>query len=201
MNIRLYNAKILSMNADEDIFDGEIWIKDDKIAYVGNVNTNFPDVVNDNEIPLKQWDREIDCKNNLLMPGFKDAHTHSPMTFLRSYADDLPLDKWLNEKVFPNEEKLDADSIRAFAKVAVLEYLHSGITGIFDMYLQPDVVGEVCEEMGMRCVLVSGLNDFTSSVEQTQKEYLKWNQPDSLISYKLGFHAEYTCQRDLLIRL
>ena len=138
MNIRLYNAKILSMNADEDIFDGEIWIKDDKIAYVGNVNSNFPDVVNDNEIPLKQWDREIDCKNNLLMPGFKDAHTHSPMTFLRSYADDLPLDKWLNEKVFPNEEKLDADSIRAFAKVAVLEYLHSGITGIFDMYLQLD---------------------------------------------------------------
>lgn len=71
------------------------------------------------------------------MPGFKDAHTHSAMTFLRSYADDLPLDKWLNEKVFPMEAKLTDDKIYEYSKIAIKEYLTSGITANFDMYISP----------------------------------------------------------------
>ena len=63
---------------------------DHLIGYVGKPQ--------DNNI---KWDREINLNGNLIMPGFKDAHTHSAMTFLRSFADDLPLDRWLNEKVFP----------------------------------------------------------------------------------------------------
>ena len=51
------------------------------------------------------WDREIDACGNVVMPGFKDAHTHSAMTFLRSYADDLPLQEWLYNRVFPMEAK------------------------------------------------------------------------------------------------
>ena len=53
-------------------------------------------------------------------------------------------------------------------------------------------------DTGMRCVLTSGLNDFSSSIEQAEEEYKKWNGADSLISYQLGFHAEYTCSRELL---
>ena len=60
---------------------------------------------------LGSFDREIDGGGNLLLPGFKNAHTHSAMTFLRSYADDLPLDEWLNRKVFPMEAKLDEEKI------------------------------------------------------------------------------------------
>ena len=63
-----------------------------------------------------QWDRQINAGGNVVMPGFKDAHTHSAMTFLRSYADDLPLDKWLNEKVFPMEAKLTDDKIYEYSK-------------------------------------------------------------------------------------
>ena len=52
------------------------------------------------------FDREINANGNLVMPGFKNAHTHSAMTFLRSFADDLPLAQWLNQQVFPMEAKL-----------------------------------------------------------------------------------------------
>lgn len=194
MRIRLYNARILTMEKNCPIFEGEVWIKNGKIAYVGD-----KDALKDAQVlPQIAWDEEIDCRNNLLMPGFKDAHTHSAMTFLRSFADDLPLNQWLNEKIFPMEARLTAADITAFAKIAILEYLTSGITSIFDMYIQPDAVAAACEEMGMRCVLVSGLNNFTSSLEQTEEEYLKWNQKNSLISYQLGIHAEYTCSKELI---
>lgn len=194
MRIRLYNARILTMEKNRPIFEGEVWIKNGKIAYVGD-----KDALRDVQmLPQIAWDEEIDCRNNLLMPGFKDAHTHSAMTFLRSFADDLPLNQWLNEKIFPMEARLTAADITAFAKIAILEYLTSGITSIFDMYIQPDAVAAACQEMGMRCVLVSGLNNFTSSLEQTEEEYLKWNQKNSLISYQLGIHAEYTCSKELI---
>ncbi len=199
MNIRLYNARILTMEKDRPVFSGEVWIKNEKIAYVAEQSELEREVGRD--FPRIFWDMEIDCKGNLLMPGFKNAHTHSAMTFLRSYADDLPLQEWLNEKVFPMEKKLTGEDIYHLTRLAVLEYLSSGITAVFDMYLKPDDTARACMDTGMRCVLVSGLNDFTSSIEQTEEEYLKWNRKNSLISYQMGFHAEYTCSRDLLYRL
>lgn len=191
MTIRLFNAKILTMEPDTPIFEGEIWVKDEKIVLVSPSS----------DAPILPFDEEIDCQGNLLMPGFKNAHTHSAMTFLRSFADDLPLQDWLNNKVFPNEAKLTPEDIYEFTKLAILEYLTSGITSIFDMYINPDAVGRACEELGMRCVLVSGLNDFTSSVKQTKDEYEKWNRKKGLVSYQLGFHAEYTISNELLQEL
>ena len=81
--IRIYHARILTMQEDQEIFDGEIWISDHKIQYVGPENKE--------EAAKIAWERQIDAKGNLIMPGFKNAHTHSAMTFLRSHADDMPL--------------------------------------------------------------------------------------------------------------
>ncbi|MCR5754127.1 MAG: amidohydrolase [Acetatifactor sp.] len=197
MNIRLYNALILTMEPDSPVFAGEIWVKNDKIAYIAN-RDELSEQWNKLNVPRIKWDLELDCKGNLLMPGFKDAHTHSAMTFLRSFADDLPLQEWLNDKVFPMEAKLTADDIYDFTRLAILEYLTSGITSIFDMYLNPDAVAEACLDIGMRCCLVGGLNNFTSSIHQMEDEFLKWNKTGSLINYQLGFHAEYTCSKELL---
>ena len=199
MNIRLYNAKILTMEKDRPIFDGEVWIRNEKIAFVAEKEHLAHDW--DAEMPRINWDIQMDCEGNLLMPGFKDAHTHSPMTFLRSFADDLPLDQWLHEKIFPMEAKLTEEDIYDLTKLAVLEYLTSGITSVFDMYINPGAVAESCIDTGMRCVLVPGLNDFVSSPEQIEEEYIRWNKEHSLISYQLGFHAEYTCSRELLCRV
>lgn len=199
MNIRLYNARILTMEKNKPVFSGEIWVKNEKIAYIATQEELQGEWAR--ELPRIVWDIEIDCKDNLLMPGFKNAHTHSAMTFLRSYADDVPLDKWLNEKVFPLEAKLSGEDIYHLTRLAVLEYLTSGITSIFEMYLTPDTIAEACLDMGMRCVLTSGLNNFSSSIEQMEAEYLKWNKRNSLISYQLGFHAEYTCSKELIYNI
>lgn len=200
MNIRLYNARILTMERNRPVFEGEIWIRNEKIAYIAEQAELRRDW--DRSLyPKIEWDIELDCKRNLLMPGFKNAHTHSAMTFLRSYADDLPLSDWLNEKVFPMEAKLRREDIYAFTKLAVLEYLTAGITSVFDMYIAPEAVADACMDMGMRCVLVPGLNNFTSSPEQVEEEYLTLNKKSPLISYQLGFHAEYTCSKELLCRV
>ena len=197
MNIRLYNARILTMQEGEQIFEGEIWIRDDRILYVGD-GKNVDGVYDELKIPCLIWDREVDCEKNLLMPGFKNAHTHSGMTVLRSYADDLPLKDWLNKQVFPVEAKLTAEDICELTKLAVLEYLTSGITAVFDMYLTPESIARAFDEMGMRCVQVGAVNNFSQSLELMEEMYQKLNQGSPLQSYMLGFHAEYTCSPELL---
>ena len=115
------------------LLPGELWVRDGKIEYAGPAKT-----------PDKPFDRTIDAAGDLLMPGFKNAHTHSPMTFLRSLADDLPLDQWLQEQVFPMEAKLTPADIGPLTRLAILEYLTSGITAAFDMYMFPKEVAETC---------------------------------------------------------
>ncbi len=199
MNIRFYNARILTME-NADILNGELWVQGDRILYVGD-GTDTEAVYEQLQLGSILWDREIDCEGNLLMPGFKDAHTHSGMTLLRSYADDLPLQDWLTKQVFPIEAKMDGEMIYHLTKLAILEYLTSGITAIFDMYLTPETTAQACVDMGMRCVQVSGMSgqdDFARSLEKTEQCYLKYNHDDPLLSYFIGFHAEYTCSRKLL---
>ncbi len=196
MNYRFYNAKILTMQ-DARILEGELWVQDHRIVYVGD-GSDADGACQDLALGSIVWDREIDCEGNLLMPGFKNAHTHSGMTLLRSYADDLPLADWLNRQVFPIEAKLDAEMIYHLTKLAILEYLTSGITAIFDMYLTPETIAQACVDMGMRCVQVSGQNNFSQSLELTERMYQKLNHGNPLLSYFIGFHAEYTCSRELL---
>lgn len=199
MNYRFYNAKILTMKT-ADIMEGELWVQDDKILYVGE-GGDAAAICQKLSIDSILWDREIDCEGNLLMPGFKNAHTHSAMTFLRSYADDLPLQDWLTKQVFPMEAKLDGEMIYHLTKLAVLEYLTSGITAIFDMYLTPETTAKACVEMGMRCVQVagtSGQENFEQSLKKMEERYHALNELDPLNSYFIGFHAEYTCSRALL---
>lgn len=187
MVILFKNARILTMKIDDPIFIGNIIVEDDLIKYIGD---NVPEYL----IP----DREIDCNGNLLMPGFKNAHTHSGMTLLRSLADDLPLDKWLNEAIFPIEAKMTPEDIKIATKLAVLEYLTSGITACFDMYLTPQSIAEAMEECGFRCVQVGALNNFSQSVELEEKLYNELNSENSLNSYIFGLHAEYTTDINLL---
>ncbi|MDD6491105.1 MAG: amidohydrolase [Firmicutes bacterium] len=193
MNIKLYNARILTMEESREIFMGEIWIKDDRIVYVGD-GTELPE-------SCILWDKEIDCKGNLLMPGFKNAHTHSGMTLLRSFADDLPLNEWLNHQVFPVEAQMTAEDIYELSKLAILEYLTSGITAAFDMYLTPESIADAFDEMGMRCVQVGAVNNFSQSPELVEEMFLKLNHRSALQSYILGFHAEYTCSKELLEKI
>ena len=137
-------------------------------------------------------------KNNLLMPGFKDAHTHTAMTFLRSYADDMPLSDWLNTQVFPKEALLTPEDIYILTKHGIMEYLTSGITAGFDMYMQMDAGARAAKECGFRYVLCGAINDFGGTVDDCEADYNKFNNMDELISYVYGFHAEYTTKMEIM---
>lgn len=183
--IRFYNGKVLTLKNGVEITDDEVWVDGSKIAFVGK-NYNG------------KADREIDLKGNLLMPSFKNAHTHSAMTFARSLADDLPLQPWLYDMIFPMEAKLTGDDIYHLSKLAFLEYLTSGITACFDMYYFPESMAKASVDFGFRTVMTCGLNNFKESLGALEDYYNQFNHYNELISYKLGFHAEYTTSKELI---
>lgn len=190
MKTRLYNARILTMSEPLSVFSGELWIEDDVITYIGKEKDEAP-----------EFDKAIDIKGNLLMPGFKNAHTHSAMTFFRTIADDKALNDWLFQDIFPYEAKLTSEDVYHLSKLAFLEYLAGGTTACFDMYMHLDGFAEAQKEMGFRAVLCGSANDFGGSAESTAKEFAVYNNHNKLLSYKLGFHAEYTTNAKLMKEL
>lgn len=189
MAIRFYHGTILTFSEGNEMVQGELWTEHDRILYVGS---------GENAPPRPQFEREIDLEGGLLMPGLKNAHTHSGMTFLRGAAGDLALQNWLHTVIFPAEAKLTAQDVRCFIQLAILEYLAGGTTACFDMYLFPQQMAEAAAEMGFRTVLCGQLNDFVSSAEQLEEDYLRFNQFHPLVSHRLGFHAEYTTGKENL---
>ena len=185
MRIRFYNGLVLTGSPAQPE-RAELWVKDDRIEYVGAPRED-----------AGAFDREIDLAGDLVMPGFKNAHTHSAMTFLRSYADDLPLLDWLNQQVFPMEAKLTADDVYHLAKLAILEYLAAGITANFDMYMFAEANAAASRDMGFRTVLCGCIHDFYNTPDGLRKMYEDYNK-GGLVSCILGFHAEYTCSESLL---
>ena len=199
MNIKFSNARILTMIRGEEVYEGSLYTQDDRIVYVGPVLTEAEEA---SKLPEGyKAEKTIDCNGNLLMPGFKNAHAHSGMSVLRSCADDMPLGDWLNKQIFPREAKLDAEMIADATKLSVLEYLTGGMTACFDMYLTPESEASAYRDMGYRAVLCGNLNNFSSSVEYTEEMYDKLNRYDPLITYEIGFHAEYTCSDALMKNL
>ena len=185
MKLRFYNAKILTMES-ENIINGELCTDGGRITYVGE------------KAQTGDFDREIDLSGNLIIPGFKNAHTHTAMTFLRSFADDLPLNDWLYNQVFPHEAKLTEEAVYAFTQLGNMEYLTSGITASFDMYMKLPAYARANVDMGYRTVICGSINDFGGTVEGMEEEYNTYNNYNPLISYQLGFHAEYTTKREIL---
>lgn len=195
MKIRLFNARLISFAEGDTCLQEnmQVGIEDGKILYVAS---DMDDIRDD-----YVWDEERNCEGNLLLPGFKNCHTHSAMTFLRSKADDLPLHEWLNNTVFPAEGKLTPEDIYTFTKLAILEYLQSGITGIFEMYLTPDSIATACREAGMRITMTGGVNNFSQSAELLEKWIQEYNVSGDLVKFVPGFHAEYTCSKELLEKI
>ena len=185
--IRLYNGLVMPMVSDCSVAPGEVWTDGGKIAYAGPAR--------DGELPA--FEREIDLKGDLVMPGFKNAHAHSAMTFLRSYADDLPLQSWLFDKVFPLEDRLTPEAVYAFTRLAVLEYISGGITASFDMYFHRDAYAQANIDSGFRTVICGALSA-GDKISIAADDYKKYNAMGELIGYLPGVHAEYTADEALL---
>ncbi|MBQ9686059.1 MAG: amidohydrolase [Oscillospiraceae bacterium] len=179
--IRFYNGRLLRFTGGMRLTDEELWTDGGAICYVGPTPAALP-----------EFERSIDLGGDVVLPGFKNAHTHTAMTFLRSFADDMPLNDWLYQQVFPNEAKLTPEMVYIFTRLGIMEYLSSGITASFDMYVKNDAYAAANIDSGFRTVICSGLNNFDADPENIEREFLKFNQLNELVGYRLGIHAEYT---------
>lgn len=194
MKIRIYNVRVLQLDSGNNwiLSNAEVWIENSlitNIIYNKKTKTNM------------KWDREIDGKDNILMPGFKNAHTHSAMTFLRSYADCKKLHKWLYNYILPMEKKLTKEIVYWGSVLAIMEYISSGITSNFDMYFFPEVIAKASIDTGFRTVQTSAFSDFYSNIYEIEETYHTINEMSELTSFIIGFHAEYSTSKKLLTQV
>ena len=197
MNTLFYNGRLLSFADGEDlkiIDNAAVAVEGSSIVYAGRKT----DPGYDDSLRGIVFDRETDLKGRLIMPGFKNCHTHSGMTFLRSAADDMKLDDWLNKQIFPREAHLTEEDIYYATILAVMEYLSGGVTEICEMYLTPDSIDRAVLDTGIRCVQCGCMNNFSQSLVKLRDWYDRLNKGSDLSSFRFGIHAEYTCSEELL---
>lgn len=148
----------------------------------------------------------ISGKDSLVMPGFINCHTHAAMTMLRSYADDLHLMEWLEQKIWPREAHLKEADIYWGTMLSALEMIKSGTTTFADMYFFMDLVAQAANESGIRACLARGMVGLGSKAEfaMTESEDFvrKWHgKGNGRITCMLGPHAPYTCPPEYIRRV
>ena len=182
------NARILTM-ANDKVINGDLVVDNNHIAYIGNDPKDFA-----------PFDRIIECDNKVLMPGFKNAHAHSAMVFLRDVPENVTLQEWLFDYVFPREKRLIPSDVYHLNKVAYLEYLEGGITFCFEHYFFPRESAKAAKEIGMRTLLLEtcSLGDTETSLEELKEDNKFNDEKDGLVRMLVAFHAEYTLDDELL---
>lgn len=186
----------LTPGANEPVLYGYMTIEDDLITYIGK------------EEPLMEEGVQIVDGNQLLfMPGLVNTHGHAAMSLLRGYGDDLALQVWLQEKMWPMEEKFTGEDVYWGTSLSVLEMLKGGTTTFLDMYDHMDRVAEVVELSGIRAVLMRGVIGLCSEEVQNQKlaEAIafarNWHgKADGRITTMMSPHAPYTCPPDFFVK-
>lgn len=195
------NGIIITVNADFDIIcNGAVGIAGGRIAYVGSAA----------EVPggTASARHIIDADGGLIMPGLVNTHTHLPMSLFRGLADDIPLDQWLNNHIFPAEQKhLRPETVKWGALLSCAEMLLSGTTTCCDGYFYEDAVAEAVSEAGMRAVLGQGVIDFpapgvpdpASNIQHAVDFARVWKNRSPLILPSIFCHSPYTCSAKTLV--
>jgi 5-methylthioadenosine/S-adenosylhomocysteine deaminase len=193
-NRKLYGPNE-NIHGQKGLFYRDIAIKDGLFLEIGTgLKAKYPDY------PI------LSGKDTLAMPGLINCHTHAAMTLFRSYADDLPLMEWLNNKIWPLEAHLTAEDIYWGTMLSILEMIQSGTTTFADMYFFMEQVAQAAADAGIRACLARGLAGGGESTETALREseelVQKWQGgANGRITCLLGPHAPYTCSPDLLRRV
>lgn len=154
----------------------------------------------DADIDPGGYDTVIDARGQLIMPGLVNAHTHLAMVLFRGYADDMALQPWLEEMIWPAEAKLTAEQVYWGSLWGAVECIRGGVTAFCDMYFFMDEVGKAIDKAGLRALLTYGMIAFEPN-EKMDKEFAtsmafieNWHgKADGRIQTALAPHAQYTC--------
>lgn len=181
-----------SIIVDEDVRRGSVLIEDDRIVDITRKGSTGADEV-------------IDAEGKVLIPGLVNTHTHLSMSLMRGLADDLPLDIWLNDHIWPVEAHLEGEHCYVGALLSALEMIKSGTTTCNDMYFFMDEVAQAIDESGIRGLLCHGMIDLfdedkrKEEYKETQRIIEKChNTADGRVQVALGPHTPYTCSTELL---
>ena len=190
----VHNGTIVTVNSSFEIIpNGLLCIKSGKLQRVEALSGSP-------RLPAAK--ETINATGGIIMPGMVNTHTHLPMTLFRGLADDLPLDVWLNQHIFPAEnDHLNPDNVRWGTLLACVEMLLSGTTTCCDGYFFEDQVAEALQTSGMRAILAQGVIDFPAPGVQDPQENIeiskgfaaKWQNLTSLITPSVFCHSAYTC--------
>ena len=190
----IHNCTIITVDPDFDIIKhGIICIKDGRLERISAK-------AHEQELPDSK--EVIDAKSGIVLPGLVNTHTHLPMTLFRGLADDLPLNIWLNEHIFPAEkENINPKSVRYGTLLACSEMLLSGTTTCCDGYFLEEIVAEAVNDSGMRAILGQGVIDFpapgvadpSENIKNAEEFAKKWLGASPNIIPSIFCHSPYTC--------
>lgn len=195
--ILIKETTIVTQNAERQIIkNGAILIDGKKIVDLGSTNKLEKKYA-------KAKKRIISGKNQVVIPGLINAHTHAAMTLLRGFADDLPLKQWLTEKIWPAEAKLKPRDIYKGSELACQEMMLSGTTTFFDMYWQPGPTIKAAGESGLRGFigpLIIDLGAIKIGPAQIEETYNKLKSKISeTVKITIAPHSIYTVSKETLI--
>ena len=182
-------SKITILDENLEIKENRfVGIQGDRIDYVGETK------------PEKDYGRIVDGKGKLLMSGFYNSHAHSPMTLLRGYGENLPLDRWLNERIFPFEDKLNERAVYGGTLLAMAESLRYGIVSTTDMYCFCEDMVRAVSESGAKDNIGRGITNFTggplwelAGADEMKELFEKYHgAADGRVRIDMSLHAEYT---------
>ncbi len=196
-DLAIRNGYVLTLDKNWTEFpNGLILIRGKQLEYVGL----------EMDHKVYQADRIIDAKGGIIMPTFFNGHTHAAMSIFRGIGNDLPLDSWLKDHIWPAEAKyVSAENVYLGSMVSALEMIRCG-TGIFvDMYFFQEQVVRACEELGIRVMVGEGILDFPTPNKKSPSKGLEYTehlynlyQNHPLVSLSLPAHSPYTCSPEVL---
>lgn len=197
MRTVLHGALAVTMDTDLGVVDDpEVVIDGGRIAAVRSRQENADGGETDDA-----W--VLDLPGRWFLPGLVNAHTHAAMTLLRGFAEDVPLEVWLKERIWPVEQHIDREAVHAGTLLAAGEMLAGGVTTFADMYLHMDGAARAVETAGIRAVLSAGLFEAMGPPEETLEQAAefvgRWQgAAGGRITAQLGPHAVYTCSPPFL---
>lgn len=194
LDILIKNASIITMNDSRPVIEGGcVGIFEGRIAFVCNKDESAK-----NEGEAR---RVIDAGGNIVMPGLINTHAHTAMCIMRGFADDMRLDKWLFDHIFPVEARLSEAAVCAGVRLGIAEMLASGTTSFSDMYFFEPKAAKTVLETGIRANLCNGVVALDENyvferdraVIEIKELIANWhNAGNGRIKADASIHAEYT---------